>query len=41
MDNMGKETTLYQNLDKKFEELTKEVRELEGKLADYNLSFDK
>lgn len=38
---MGKDNSLYQSLDKKFEELTKEVRELEGKLADYNLSFDK
>lgn len=38
---MSKDNTLYQNLDKKYEDLTKEVRELEGKLADYNLSFDK
>jgi intraflagellar transport protein 74 len=27
--------------DKRYEELTKEVRELEGQLADYNLAFDK
>ncbi|KRX09335.1 hypothetical protein PPERSA_09219 [Pseudocohnilembus persalinus] len=40
-DDMAKNNNLYQNLDKKFEDLTKEVRELEGKLADYNLAFDK
>lgn len=32
---------LYQKLEQKYEDLNKEVRELEGELADYNLTEDK
>ena len=38
---INSELTTYGNLNKTFETLTKEVQNLEGELADYNLAGDK
>ncbi|CAK72779.1 unnamed protein product (macronuclear) [Paramecium tetraurelia] len=40
-DEIQKANTLYVQFERRHEELTKEVRDLEGQLADYNLAFDK
>lgn len=40
-EDITKEQHLYNKLETKFEELRKEVRNLEGQLADYNLTIDK
>ena len=40
-DKIQKDHELYSKLEQKYEDLSKEVRELEGSLADYNLAFDK
>lgn len=36
-----KDTSTYAQLERKYETLIKEVRNLEGNLADYNLAMDK
>jgi len=41
VDIITKDNTLYLQLEKRQDELLKEVRNLEGTLADYNLTFDK
>jgi len=41
IENINKDNTSFLTLEKKYEGLTKEVRELEGTLADYNLAVDK
>jgi intraflagellar transport protein 74 len=41
IETIKKDHDVYQQLERRFEDLSKEVRELEGKLADYNLAFDK
>lgn len=41
ISQIQKDHDLYSKLERKFEDLSKEVRELEGTLADYNLTFDK
>ncbi|CAD8054404.1 unnamed protein product [Paramecium sonneborni] len=40
-EEIQKANTLYVQFERRHEELTKEVRDLEGQLADYNLAFDK
>lgn len=40
-DEITKEQHIYNKLENRFEELRKEVRNLEGQLADYNLTIDK
>ena len=41
MDTMLRDAGQYSQLERKYEELLKEVRALEGTLADYNLASDK
>lgn len=41
IETISAENNLFYVLEKRFDELSKEVRSLEGKLADYNLAFDK
>ena len=41
MENIVRDTGIFKILEKKRENLIKEVRNLEGELADYNLSLDK
>jgi len=41
IESINKDNTSFMTLEKKYEALTKEVRELEGTLADYNLAVDK
>jgi len=41
IETINKDNTSFMTLEKKYEGLTKEVRELEGSLADYNLAVDK
>ena len=41
ISKIQKDHDLYTKLERKFDDLSKEVRELEGTLADYNLAFDK
>mmetsp|Transcript_9149 Transcript_9149/g.18313 ORF Transcript_9149/g.18313 Transcript_9149/m.18313 type:complete len:581 (+) Transcript_9149:55-1797(+) len=41
MDNMQRDAGQYSQLERKYESLLKEVRNLEGTLADYNLAMDK
>ena len=41
IEDIQKDNTLFISLEKRYDELTKEVRNLEGQLADYNLAFDK
>jgi intraflagellar transport protein 74 len=41
MDAMTKDAGQYSQLERKYESLLKEVRNLEGSLADYNLAMDK
>lgn len=41
VSKIAKDHELYQKLEQKYEDLNKEVRELEGGLADYNLAVDK
>lgn len=41
VDQFHKDSTTYQNYERKYESLIKEVRSLEGQLADYNLAMDK
>lgn len=41
IENIKKDHDVYTQLERRFEDLSKEVRDLEGKLADYNLAFDK
>jgi len=41
IETINKDNTSFITLEKKYEGLTKEVRELEGTLADYNLAVDK
>ncbi|KAM3138162.1 hypothetical protein pb186bvf_009835 [Paramecium bursaria] len=40
-EQMTKDNSLFGQLEKRHDELTREVRDLEGQLADYNLAFDK
>lgn len=40
-ETIQQNNNLFVTYEKRYEELTKEVRELEGQLADYNLAFDK
>lgn len=40
-DEITKEQHVYNKLENRFEDLRKEVRNLEGQLADYNLTIDK
>jgi intraflagellar transport protein 74 len=41
MEDITRDSALFKTLEKKRENLIKEVRNLEGELADYNLSLDK
>lgn len=41
IETINKDNTAFITLEKKYEGLTKEVRQLEGTLADYNLAVDK
>ena len=41
MDTMQRDAGQYSQLERKYESLLKEVRNLEGTLADYNLAMDK
>lgn len=41
IETINKDNTTFITLEKKYEALTKEVRQLEGTLADYNLAVDK
>jgi len=41
IENINKDINEYNNLNKTFEVLSKEVQNLEGELADYNLAGDK
>lgn len=41
IERIGKESAIMTQLDKKYDALIKEVRSLEGDLADYNLALDK
>jgi len=41
MKQMEKDASQYTQLERKYETMLKEVRELEGNLADYNLAMDK
>jgi len=41
IESIKKDHDVYTTLERRFEDLSKEVRDLEGKLADYNLAFDK
>ena len=41
MEEISRDTAMFKTLEKKRENLIKEVRNLEGELADYNLSLDK
>lgn len=41
MERMGSDNQLYAQLERKYEVHMKEVRVLEGQLADFNLAFDK
>lgn len=41
VEDITKDNGLFVTLEKRYDELTKEVRNLEGQLADYNLAFDK
>lgn len=41
IESINKDNTSFITLEKKYEGLTKEVRQLEGNLADYNLAVDK
>ena len=41
IDRIGKDSSLMTQLERKYEGLIKEVRSLEGDLADYNLAMDK
>merc|ERR1719398_673065 len=41
IDNIQNENNLYSKYEKRYDELIKSVRNLEGDLADYNLAFDK
>jgi len=41
IEDMNKDNQAFITLEKKYEALTKEVRQLEGTLADYNLAVDK
>jgi intraflagellar transport protein 74 len=41
IERIGKDSSLMTQLERKYEGLIKEVRELEGSLADYNLAMDK
>ena len=41
MQEIQRDTSMFKTLEKKRENLIKEVRNLEGELADYNLSLDK
>ena len=41
IEQHGKDSTTYATLERKYESFIKEVRSLEGQLADYNLAMDK
>lgn len=41
MNDLEKEQSNYINLERKYEQVLKTVRNLEGELADYNLTLDK
>jgi intraflagellar transport protein 74 len=41
IEDSEKDTSTYALLERKYEKLIKEVRGLEGQLADYNLAMDK
>lgn len=41
VESIKKDNQLYVTLERQFDELIKEVRQLEGELADYNLALDK
>eukprot|EP01022_Parablepharisma_sp_SALTPOND_P020569 TRINITY_DN377_c0_g1_i2.p1 TRINITY_DN377_c0_g1~~TRINITY_DN377_c0_g1_i2.p1 ORF type:complete len:602 (-),score=123.11 TRINITY_DN377_c0_g1_i2:1138-2943(-) len=41
VETIKKDNQLYVTLERQFDELIKEVRQLEGELADYNLALDK
>ena len=41
VERYHKDSTTYQQYERKYETLIKEVRRLEGQLADYNLAMDK
>ncbi|EGR30620.1 intraflagellar transport protein, putative [Ichthyophthirius multifiliis] len=41
VEQIQQDNQTYNNLQKRFDELIKQVRSLEGQLADYNLAFDK
>lgn len=41
VETIRKDNQLYVTLERQFDELIKEVRQLEGELADYNLALDK
>jgi hypothetical protein len=41
IERISKDSSLMTQLERKYEGLIKEVRELEGSLADYNLAMDK
>jgi hypothetical protein len=41
LDTINRDNSTYITLEKKYDDLIKEVRNLEGQLADYNLALDK
>lgn len=41
IETIQKDHEVFTQLERRFEDLSKEVRDLEGRLADYNLAFDK
>jgi hypothetical protein len=41
VEQTHKDTSAYATLEKQYEEVIREVRDLEGTLADYNLATDK
>merc|ERR1719377_248857 len=41
INEVAQDSELYQNLEKRYEQLVKTVRSLEGDLADHNLATDK
>lgn len=41
VENIGKDNSTYLTLERKYENLIKDVRRYEGELADYNLALDK
>jgi intraflagellar transport protein 74 len=41
VENINTDNSTYLTLERKYEELIKDVRKYEGELADYNLALDK